>query len=185
MWRNGSFISMPGTGWRDWPTSLSFAGRLGTSDPSWTQLTGTIYVPGFNPGPVQTDEVFGTTHINHEWKPRTDLRPHVHWIAPTTNVGDVVWGFEYAWTSGSTLYGPIVSSVTASTNGTANFVYVSEFPIISGSNLQVGGTIIWRFYRDGPSSSDTYTGFALPISFDIHIQSDRDTTSTFIPPFDT
>lgn len=123
-------------------------------------------------------QVFFTIQMPHSWIEGTEVYPHIHWAPEDNAVGVVVWGLEYSWVeydAATPLAFPSTSIVTAtsgSLGNDANKHMITSFGSITPSNSQdnISSILVVRLFRNSSNASDTYTGGAFGLSFDLHIE---------------
>ena len=124
-------------------------------------------------GSTQVNEVYSSGEILHSYKQGTNLYPHIHWMATTTDTGNVTWYLEYTVISVQGTYAtPVTINVTQNTTGTAWVHSLAEFTAINGTSLTIGSQIAFRLYRNATAPTDTYESNAALLSFGIHYQMD-------------
>lgn len=136
-----------------------------------------------------TNSVVATIQLPHHYKPGTDLRPHLHWIAPDATAGNVVWGLEYwvlpynslAYNTTTTIIGVFAAPGAAKTATIASFYAYNPSLVISGTGLVESTIIMCRIYREGGNLNDTYDNVAYGLSFDIHYESNKLGTDNELP----
>lgn len=187
--RSGSNIVLPATGWKDYVADLTNAKAVGQAQPNWSQFNGTgIYAWQFSASAM--NELWASFHINHDYKPGSNIYPHVHWCPTNTNTGVVRWGFEYvvarghnqqAFGSSSTVY------VEQAATGTSYMHQIAEFADGQAFNtyLEPDSLLLFRIFRDAAHINDTYNAVCFGLYLDLHVQSDRDVTTTKAPNWDT
>jgi len=121
-----------------------------------------------------TEVMSGVAQMPHAWAEGTEIRPHVHWIQSAT--GNVLWQLEYrliqayngtfpaAWTT--------ISNATAvgTYPGSGDYINITAFPAIDMSGFRISSMVIFKLSRVGGDASDTMTGDAALLEFDIHYQ---------------
>jgi hypothetical protein len=121
-----------------------------------------------------TETVITTLKLPHSYAEGTDIHPSVCWIQSAS--GTVVWQLEYKWTNrGELLAGSFTTMTTSSTEYTwtsGDLHQLSEFAAIPGTGKTVGSVLQLKFSRLGADGSDTYSGDASVLSFDISLQHD-------------
>lgn len=119
-----------------------------------------------------------TVQMPHAWKEGSSIHPHIHWSPDGNGSGVVVWGLEYTWIE----YNPAspeqfstTSIITGTSDPISNNQYdhlLTNFPAITPSTSQdnISSILLMRIFRNSSNASDTYTGSAYGISFDIHYE---------------
>ena len=183
MSKNASTIIIPGEIWNDEKVDLTRAIATGVTAPAWTVIPGSV-TGGWGFANSQSDELSFNCQISHKVKPGSILKPHLHWVPSTTNNNNVRWNLIW---NGALIDGAFTTDgtdpVTAPTGGLVKH-YITTFTDISG--FSVPSTILtFKLQRLGNDPADSFTGVAIALSFDVHYLSDRDGTTTVIPPWDT
>jgi hypothetical protein len=161
-------------GWED----INFPSLSLSKNPSLSPGQGVILSSGsiqglLFAGTVAVNEVFSGGEILHGYKEGSDLYPHVHWVATSSDVGNVTWFLEYSVTSVGDVYSaPLLVNVTQAATEAAWVHSLAAFPAINGSDLTIGSQIVFRLYRNATAPTDTYEFDAGLLSFGIHYQLD-------------
>lgn len=166
-----------GTGWRDQLIPGSSAG-VGGGAPTlgaWTEIGSFVgYTMAATPAP---DELHGVFHINHDYKPGSQVHFHVHWIPSDNGVGNVTWRFAYAHLRGNQdAYSAFTNEdITEAAPGVAGRHVITETAAVTIANLEVDSLILCKLILNAK-------GVGAPanirvLTFDMHYQSDRYTTS--------
>lgn len=134
--------------------------------------SGNVRVRGFD-GNVTTESMEFTLQLPHSYKEGTDIYPHVHWAATSSNAGNVIWNLDYYWQNSGDALPALVPISTAATaaSGTAWLSQYTAFPTINGTGKKISSMLIGRIYRV-PTGSDTYADDAALLEIDFHIQKD-------------
>lgn len=190
---NGNFDELyykAGTGWIDVLGSLISSPSLPQS-PGWAKITddggGSTGIYGQAFDDTTEESLLIHFHIPHGVS-STTIFPHIHWCPLSTGTGTVRWGIEYAYSKG----------YNQGAFGNSSFEYieqagagvVNEHQIAENSSgitingLEPDGLLICRLFRDAGHANDTYTGDAVALFMDIHMQADRITTPNRNYPFD-
>ena len=137
-------------------------------------LSGGLNVLWFDPGTEES--VYFNVQIPHDWKPQSDMHPHVHWCTTGDSTSVVRWALEYTITEiGSTFPAPVTLYTSDDPSGNALHEY-SEFDIIDMSGINstaVSAMFVCRLYRDSSNAADTYAADAGLLEFDFHYQKSR------------
>ena len=137
---------------------------------SFTPVTN-MKLYGFKDANTMT-EIFCIFEIPHDYKPGTDMRPHIHWTPHDDTGGNVKWQFSYSIADNGL---PFTAMKTISAIDSAdgkNLYYSKEFdPVISGEGITGGAVIVARLFRDPTDPDDTYAGIAKLLTIGIHYQS--------------
>lgn len=159
------------SGWRDLLIS-GLALRNGTSAPTFAVWRGGVYQNRYSRG----DEAHGAWHIQHDYKPGSDVYMHVHVTPTNTNTGNIKFGFEWTYARGYSV--DLFSNTTTTTYveqagaGSIGAHQIIESAPITIPNCEVDGVIGFRVFRDN-AGGDTYTGDCFLIQVDLHYEVDR------------
>lgn len=176
-------------GWAD--IVSEFYTRGGPASPGVSQFTGGIYLLEFSD--TDTLEAFANFHVPHSYKPGTGIYPHIHFSVQGNNAGTVRWGCEYtfarrhdstgqiAFPATSTIY---IDFAVPANSAYKHFVAEAVTPI-SGTNVEVDGMFMCRFFREPTHANDTFAGSVWAITADLHIEVDRAATPSRSPDFYT
>ncbi len=127
--------------------------------------------------PDVDEELHFSLQVPHDWIVGTTFYPHIHWgFSDPSEIGDVVWGFEYNITGiGGVIENTTISKITESIDPLEVNPYthlVSNFnPIKNTKNLTVSSMLVGRIFREGTSDLDTYNADAFILEFDLHYTS--------------
>jgi hypothetical protein len=146
--------------------------RVGSDSPAvWSAVTGGLYTWGF-PGNTET-QVYFNVQLPHAYKFGSTIYPHIHWSASSTDTGTVRFGLEYIWQDIHGVF-PAAQTIytsTAAAPGVALRHEIRGFTPIASTGIDgVSSMLICRLFRD--TDNDDFTGTALFLEFDIHIQMD-------------
>lgn len=174
-----------GYGWRDLQSDLNVRGS-GINDPTFETMYGNL--KGYAFAANKMNEVYAYYHIDHDYKLGTNLYPHVHWLSPDSNVGDVTWSFEYAVAKGHSVgtFGTTTTVSITQANAGAWKHHIAEVAIgnsIPGTDIEPDTMLILRAYRDPLVATDTYASKVFVIKVDLHYQVDRYSTKNKSPNF--
>ncbi len=169
--------------WDDVVTPLALAGRLGNTDPNWTQLGSTgIYVPGFSAS--ASNEVFFAIQLPHAAKvgdkfkgyydpeglTANEVRLHIHWAPSTNNTGNCRWEITYVIHNvGEATTAAVTEAVDVAANGVPEQEQINGLVAIDASTLRESSVLSCRLRRLGSHANDTFTGVALGLSVDAHV----------------
>lgn len=144
--------------------------RGGVSVPNFSVFAGGIYQLLFLN--TQSDEVYGSFELPHDYKEGTALYPHIHWSPSSTNTGNAVWQFEYVMESINGTFGsPVTLTITQAGAGVALAHQLAETNIpIPGTNRKIGDICLFRL---GRATGDAFTGDAFLHSVGIHYEIDK------------
>lgn len=144
--------------------------RGGATPPSFLAFLNGVYAVCFQD--ANSDIVYGSFEIPHDYKEGTALDPHLHWSPSTTNTGNCVFTFEYTIANMNDTFGATNTSIsfTQAGSGTAfKHQYVDGSSTISGNGLKIGAIVLFALSRP---AGDGFTGDAYLHSFGIHYQID-------------
>lgn len=158
------------------------SGKLrGTADPTLSKIkdngsgsTG-VYAYSFPWG--QTKEIFGSITIPLDYKAGSNLYPHINRMLTNNPVDaddSIRCGLEYTWVEeDGTLGKTTVAELEIAAGADAGTKLLrSELTAISGTNHAAGSTLIFRFYRE--ASTITESEFDMWVtSIDFEYESDR------------
>ena len=182
---NGNFTITGTAGWRDLTSEINVKGS-GANNPSWATFRNGISAYSFSASTMT--ECWMVFHIDHDYKPGSDMYFHTHWSTTGTNTGVVRWGFEYtvAKGHGQSAFGATQTVyVEQAGSGTAYQHMVAETTAISSAEFEVDALILMRIFRDSAHVNDTQTGVAFLFTADCHYQADRFATKNRSPNFYT
>lgn len=198
---NGDYWSFMGSimggtsGWRDLVGNVSIRGS-GPNDPSWTTWRGNI--PQYQFSNVIMNQMVFEWHLQHDYKPGSDIYLHVHWSQNVSDPGKAAkWYWEVTYAKGyqqAAFIVPITTSVVQNSDSTAYEHMIAEVQLSAASpsasqldsdDLEVDGLIIGRLYRDPTDPADTLTSGPFVHYSDIHYQVDRLATKNRNYPFYT
>jgi hypothetical protein len=169
--------------------NLNVSGNFEVSDSMWDDLrtpASSINPPGaINDADIDTSSTFmstllfdagsieicaGQLQIPHDWKEGSELRPHIHWSPTSTHTGSVLWQFDYQIASvGGTFPGSYSTlSVLDPADGTTNKHQIAELGSIDMTGHKVSCMLMWKISRIANDDTDTYTGDARLLEFDVH-----------------
>lgn len=188
-----------GAGWNDLLGTPNIR-TIGSNDPSWNVYRGTIRQYQFSQS--QMNELWFSYHMQHDYKPGSDIHLHIHWSQNTVDTGgtagapgNVKWYFDVTYAKGhnqAAFFAPITTSVVGTASGTQYQHMLNEVQLTSStptgsqfnSNLlEPDGVIILRAYRDASDVSDTLDQAPFVHFVDIHYQTDRVNTKNKAPNF--
>lgn len=165
VWFNDSY-------WDDVSVSLTASGKPGSKPPTFDEAD---YAWHFEDQALAVNEqyIFGGFEMPHNWKLDTNISCHIHAHPETTNVGDYNFELSYSNTNINGIeVSPVVITLKQTTEGTANKVYLTEFPDIDMTGKTLSNTTEFRLKRLSASTTDTYTGDVAVDSFGCHYQID-------------
>lgn len=180
-------------GWRDlvgYPTIYT----VGANDPTWVTYRGNIKQYKFSNAVM--NEMWFTFHIDHDYKPQSDMYLHCHWSQITADASkQVKWYFDVSYAKGhqqAPFIAPITTSVIQATSAVQYQHMIAEVQLsaasptaaqLNSTTLEVDGLIFVRIYRDAGDTDDTLTQEPFLHTVDIHYQADRMSTPNKAPNF--
>lgn len=184
------------TGWRDLVGDIRVQDVGSAAAPSWVAYQGNIKAWSFPAsGGAALREVYLTFHVDHDYKPGSDLHIHAHWSCPAAATGNVKWYFEVTYAKGhnqAPFPAAKTCSVVQAASGTAYQHMIAEVQMTAASpdatqfdsdDIEVDGIIMVRAYRSRDDAADTCDQTVFLHTVDIHYQSDRTTTLNKSPNF--
>lgn len=190
-----------GYGWRDMLGS-PVVRAIGANDPVFAVWKGTIRKYQFSNALM--NEMWFPYHIDHDYKPNSDIFIHVHWSqavvdtgGPAAAPGDVKWQFEVSYAKGHQQQAFIANINTFVVQTADSTVYehmIAEVQLSAASpsasqiptaDLEPDGLIEVRMFRDPADVADTLNQAPFLHYVDIHYQSDRVNTRNKAPNFYT
>ena len=175
-----------GEGWDDYIVSGLNIRLRGSSDPVLTEFRNGLYLYAFS-GTVGINEAYVGIHILHDWKPGTDIYPHIHWAhndgAPS---GDVVWQIDYSIAKGFNQEAfPAPTSITMQQAAGTQYYHqiVEASSPIPASDIEADSVVLMRIYRDSGHGNDTFGNDAFLVQMDLHYESDGRRTNEKISTF--
>ena len=144
--------------------------RPGASPPSLVEFVTGIYQVSFVNS--NTDIVYGSFEIPHDYKEGTDLEVHIHWSPSSTNTGNCVFNFDYSIANmGTGAFGPAAQkTLTAAGSGVAlQHQYSTGNTAIDGDDIKIGDVIVFALSRP---AGDAFTGDAFLHSIGLHYECD-------------
>lgn len=177
-------------GWADLVAPMEI--QEGAPDaPTLTEWVEGFFLPEFN----HTNDlcVLGKFHVNHSYKPGTEMLPHLHFGATDTSGGVVRLGFRYKLARRHDSTGQLI--FTAATEIALDFTipagnsqknFVAEVPEgqgIPATNLEPDVMILMQTFRRATHGNDTFPGSIWAMTHDLHHQVDRAATPNRAPDF--
>lgn len=188
-----------GFGWNDLLGTPNIK-TIGANDPAWNVYRGTIRQYQFSQ--VSMNELWFNYHIQHDYKPGSDLYVHVHWSQNVVDTGGTAgapgqakWYMDVTYAKGhnqAAFIAPITTSVVGTASGTQYQHMLNEVQLtaaspsgsqISSSIIEPDGVIIVRLYRDAADAADTLNQGPFLHFCDMHYQTDRVNTKNKAPNF--
>ena len=103
------------------------------------------------------NELFFNLHPDAGYKAGENIFPVIHWAPKSTDIGDVMWGFEYTiCVPGQAAPLTQVITGTTATDGTSLKHLSTELPPFTLTDYT--STIMGRLFRAGSNVADTYPG---------------------------
>lgn len=155
-----------------------------TSAPTPDTTTGLLSFAG------NADNVIGgIAQMPHAWLPGSDVRPHVHLIAPTPDAGSSRWKFEYNIANNNSPFQLTYGSYTTldtitvpNPSSGSTLLLPRGFGRIPMTGFRESACILWRITRLASSDAlDNDTTAWILAEFDIHFQVVKLGTMTEIP----
>lgn len=187
--KNGLLTPLLDAGtWDDYVSDLTAGGRGLTNPPTFEQFRTGIYANNFQVG----DEMWITFHIQHDYKPGTDIYPHVHCATnAAAPQGNVKWQLDYTVAKRNDITPDTfdaITTVTVEAALTTQYGHVvtevTDNDVIPSAQIEVDSLIMMRVARiaDGASpTGDALDVFGLTV--DLHYQKDRFGTPNKAPNF--
>jgi len=188
-----------GEGWNDLLGQPGIK-TIGVNDPTWNVYRGTIRQYQFSQ--ANMNELWFTYHIQHDYKPGSDLFLHVHWSQNTVDTGGTAgapgnakWYFDATYAKGhnqAAFPAPITTSVVGTASGTQYQHMLTEVQLsaatptasqLDSDLIEPDGVILLRLYRDPTDVADTLNQAPFLHFCDIHYQTDRVNTKNKAPNF--
>lgn len=177
-------LNSTGLAWDDLRTPVTAVKLPGVNPPTWTTYRNSELL-GFAYEAVNEESIYFSLQFPHNYMIGTEIAPHIHWTATTDTAADVKWAFEYSWANiGSTFPTTTTLYKVESTGSTPDTHLMTEFDhIVPATTADISSMMICKLYRNSSATTDTYSGAALFLEFDIHYQidsfgSEQETTKT-------
>lgn len=121
----------------------------------------------------QTNIIAGIAQLPHQWKEGSTVNPHIHWCPSNTNTGNVLWRFEYEVQDiGGVFTGFTTVDTLEAGSGVAETHQIHSLGTIDMTGKKVSCVMKWKLSRIGGDGTDTFTGTARLLEFDIHYEID-------------
>jgi len=145
--------------------------RPGNTPPVFAAFRNGVYGLRFDAN--TGDEVHGAFEVVHDYKEGTDMVAHCHWSPTSTDIGNIVFGFEYTHANDSQAFSTTATATNTpvAASGVVNQLTRTNIVTLDGTNYKIGDIIAFRFYRQN-GGTDTFTGNAFVHSIGIHYQAD-------------
>ncbi len=183
---NGTASAGSTSGWYDEKCEITLKGS-GVNNPTWATFLSGISAYSFSASTM--NEAWINIHINHDYKPGTNVYLHTHWSTTGTNTGTCRWGFEYTVAKGHNQQNfPATTTVYAeqAAQGTAYRHMITEISLgnsIPSTNIEPDSIIMVRVFRDAAHVNDTLTDASFLIFADAHYETDRHASKNKAPNF--
>jgi|GEM_PF-2450206 len=134
----------------------------------------------FNTSSDLSDWAYMNVQLNHDYKPGTNIKPHVHWFQDQASVPN--WMISYRWQkqlqAKSTSWTSVAWASHATTYSSGTINQITGFGSIAPPEGygEVSDIVQIRLYRDVANTStlfggaDAATGNAKAVSLDMHIE---------------
>ena len=143
------------------------------SEPEFASWIDGLFAYHFKPGNDDDESIHFAAQLPHTYKEGTDIEPHIHWSPDSNDTGDVVWEFEYTIISiGGTFPATTTDTITVPADGTPDKHQVDSFAAIDGTGIEISAMIVCRLTRRGDDVPDDFTGNAVFLEFDFHLEID-------------
>jgi len=195
-----SLSSMWPTEWRDQLGNVTLRSS-GSNDPTFEVYQGSLRGFQCRANPTRTDFYF-EFHIQHDYKPASDLYLHVHWSQIVVDSGGTAgapgtaeWFFEVSYAKGHQQAGfstPITLSVTQAASSTQYMHNIAEVQLsatsptatqLDSDDIEPDGVILVRLYTTVGAGSNTLNQRPFVHYVDLHYQVDRFGTKNKVPDF--
>lgn len=167
------FLHEDNTEWEDCRVAVNNVKVPATKNPDWVAYKGGL-VLSFGAEVIEgnEEEVYFMIQLPHAIKEGSTIKPHVHWVAKTDEASKAVrWGMSYSFANiDATFPDETTIHVNTATNNDADKHLVGYFPDIELTSMKISSMLIIKLFRNSSSVSDTYTGEAYLLEFDIHIE---------------
>ena len=197
-----SLASMWPTEWRDQLGNVNVRGAGASNTPTWAVYRNTggstpaIYQWQFPSHATNSYEATFEFHIQHDYKPGSDLYIHVHWSQIVADPGaQAKFFFDVSYAKGhdqAAFSAPFNTSVTQATSSTQYQHMIAEVQLSASSpsatqldsdDIEPDGVILVRMYRKSSDAGDTLTQDPFVHYVDLHYQVDRFGTKNKAPDF--
>lgn len=160
--------------WDDIRVPANAVKLKGAQDPDFDTFVGNTNIYWFDA--ATQENVYFAAQIPHDWKPQSDLIPHLHWGTTAASTSIVRWAFEYSIGEIGSTMGAATTLYSTSTP-TGNKVHqldeFSKIDMSTASSSAVSMMLICHLYRDSSNAADTYAADAGFMEFDFHYQKGR------------
>lgn len=145
--------------------------RLPSSDaPTWVSYKGG---QALSFSASKTNTIYFEAQIPHGRAYGTPLEPHVHFVTPTANSGDIVFQMTHSWANiFDTFPTETTLSATHTAGGVADQHRVQGLGSMDGTDKTLSSMLICSFARVGGDASDTYADALYFLEFDFHVAFD-------------
>ena len=119
----------------------------------------------------ETEILYGTLEIPHDYKEESNIIPHVHW--EQTSSSTATFKIDYMWVSmgvSTTTFTTIVTTSVVFPYTSGSIHQIASFPEIDGTGQTISSILRFRLYRkaDNLPAEDVLTA-----DFDIHYEIDQ------------
>jgi hypothetical protein len=127
----------------------------------------------------QTNIIAGIAQLPRGWKEGSTIDPHVHWSPSNTSTGNVLWRFEYEVQNINGVFtGSTIVDTLGAGSGVAEAYQVHSLGTIDMTGKNINCIMKWKLSRIGVDGTDTFTGTARLLEFEIHYEVDSLGSST-------
>lgn len=160
--------------------SISISGlnlRVNGSPPGLAGVLDSGALEGYHFDDTSDEQAFFSIQFPHNWREGSVIHPHVHWMAESTNIGNITWGLEYSWQN---INGEFSTPTTIIGNdaseGAAWQHLICGLTSITNESATFSSVLIGRLFRDANASevgsTDDLAEDITLLSVDIHIEVD-------------
>jgi hypothetical protein len=130
---------------------------------------------GLRLDPGSEEPIYIVAQLPHKYKAGTNIRPHVHWQATSTDTNTVSMRLQYKWFNNGEVP-PAYSNVykTMTPSGTAFGASATGIAELDGTGKKESSILKIVLTRDATNATtDTYPDDILLDAFDIHFQIEK------------
>lgn len=176
------------TGWNDLHTSMKEGKVTGPASPTWASWAGTNFKTQQFSASTKEFLQLDPIHMDHFYKPGSDIFPHVHWMPDDTNTGVVRWELQFSLAKGHSqeAFNPVPTTVIIEQAGSGTqYMHQTAEKAIGETLASLEPDALFQVIiaRDGAHIDDTYTGVAHGLFVDLHYEMDRLATKNRAPNF--
>jgi hypothetical protein len=161
--------------WDDLRVPMSAVRLPGLQAPGFSSFIENTSILWFDAGTEES--AYFACQIPHDWKPQSDLEPHLHWCTTAASTDIVRWGLEYSIAEiNSTMSAATTLHTTSTPSGDRVHQlddYDSTIDMSGAATSAVSIMLICRLFRDSSNAADTYAADAGLFEFDFHYQKSR------------